>query len=145
VAAAKSRLVSRLVYPVPPPKLLGLGIHITVDRAGQVKLGPDAEYIKNGMSVSDWYKFDDSRLDRFHEAVVRYFPALEKGDLSPDQVGVRAKLQPPGEGPRDFVVREESGRGLPGVVNLIGIESPGLTSAHEIAKLVVDYIRPILN
>jgi L-2-hydroxyglutarate oxidase LhgO len=128
---------------VPPPKLTGLGVHITVDRAGQVKLGPDAEYIDASLPVSDWYKFDDSRLDKFYSAVSRYFPALQKEDLSPDQVGVRPKIQAPGEPVKDFIVEEESSRGLPGLVNLIGIESPGLTCASVIAREAVKKLREI--
>lgn len=134
VSPTRSKLVSRLVYPVPPPKLLGLGIHITIDRAGQVKLGPDAEYVNASSTTSEWYKFDDTRRDNFYSAVARYFPALQPEDLSPDQVGVRAKLQAPGESIKDFIIQEEGGRGLPGLINLLGIESPGLTSAREIAK-----------
>ncbi len=134
VSSTRSALVSRLVYPVPPAKLLGLGIHITLDRAGQMKLGPDTEYIDASVPQGEWYKFDDSRRGKFFEAVARYFPALGPEDLSPDQVGVRPKLTPPGQPLRDFVIAEESKRGLPGLVNLLGIESPGLTCAREIAK-----------
>ncbi|HTK82285.1 MAG TPA: NAD(P)/FAD-dependent oxidoreductase, partial [Bacteroidota bacterium] len=136
VSATRSKLVTRLVYPMPPPKLTGLGVHITVDRAGQVKLGPDFEYIDPSTPVSEWYKFDDSRKEKFYTAVARYFPALQREDLSPDQVGVRPKIQAPGEPVKDFIIQEESVRGLPGLVNLIGIESPGLTCSHEIAKQV---------
>jgi L-2-hydroxyglutarate oxidase LhgO len=137
VSAARSRLVSRLVYPVPPPKLVGLGIHITIDRAGQVKLGPDNEYLDVSVPPEEWYRFDDTRQEQFYAAALRYFPALERGDLSPDQVGVRPKIQAPGETIKDFIIQEESERGLPGLMNLIGIESPGLTCSHEIAKEVV--------
>ena len=137
VAASKSKLVTGLVYPVPFAKLTGLGVHITIDRAGQVKLGPDAEYIDASVPRSEWYKFDDSRTEGFYQSVVRYFPALERNDLSPDQVGVRPKLQAPGESIRDFIIADESERGLPGLINLIGIESPGLTCCHEIAKQAI--------
>jgi L-2-hydroxyglutarate oxidase LhgO len=136
VSMSKSRLVSRLVYPVPNPRLSDLGIHITLDRSGQMKLGPDAEYLPKGIPSSEWYKFDDSRREKFYRAVSRYFPALEEGDLAPDQVGVRSKIQAPGAPATDFVIRNESERGLPGLVNLIGIESPGLTCAREIAREV---------
>jgi L-2-hydroxyglutarate oxidase LhgO len=137
VAASKSKLVSRLVYPMPPAKGLGLGIHITVDKGGSVKLGPDTGFVPD-LPEDRWYEFDDSaeRRQKFYSAVVRYFPQLAPEDLTPDQVGVRPKLQKPGEPLRDFVIEEESKRGLPGLVNLIGIESPGLTCAHEIAKVV---------
>ena len=137
VSSSKSRLVSRLVYPVPLPQEIGLGIHITIDKAGLCKLGPDAEYL-NATPMTEWYNFDDSeaRREKFYKAVQRYFPYLERQDLSPDQVGVRSKIQAPGAQARDFVISEESPRGLPGVISLVGIESPGLTCAAEIAKEV---------
>ncbi len=138
VAHERGRLVSRLVYPVPPPKFTSIGIHITLDRGAQVKLGPDAEYIDPAIPESEWYKFDESRRDRFFDAVVRYFPVLRREDLTPDQVGVRPKIQKPGEEAKDFVIVEETSRGLPGLVNLIGIESPGLTCSAELAKFVFD-------
>ena len=140
VSAPKSRLVSRLVYPVPHPTLGFLGIHITVDRAGQVKLGPDQEYIDSSVPEDAWYRFDDSRREKFFRAVARYFPSLEPGDLTPDQIGVRPKIQAPDAPPPDFIIREESSRGLPGLVDLIGIESPGLTCAREIAKEALSLI-----
>lgn len=141
VSWSKSTLVSRLVYPVPPKQMSVLGIHITVDKAGQVRLGPDAEYIPDGKPEQEWYQFDDNRREKFYDAVSRYFPALELNDLSPDQVGVRAKIQAPGEPVRDFVICHEKERGLPGLVNLVGIESPGLTCSHEIAGEVVRLLR----
>ena len=134
VSSAKSKLVSRLVYPVPSPKLVGLGIHITIDKAGQCKLGPDAEYMDGSIPEQRWYAFDDTRREKFYRAGSRYFPSLELEDLSPDQVGIRPKLQGPNDPIKDFVIAEESARGLPGLVNLLGIESPGLTCASEIAK-----------
>ncbi len=140
VAHARGALVSRLIYPVPPVKFTSIGIHITLDRGGQVKLGPDAEYIDPEIPESEWYRFDDNRRGMFHESVVRYFPALQLEDLSPDQVGIRAKIQKPGELAKDFIINEESARGLPGLVNLIGIESPGLTCSAEIAKMVSNLI-----
>ena len=92
------------------------------------------------MKPEEWYRFDDTRKERFHTAVSRYFPALEISDLTPDQVGVRPKIQKPGDQMHDFIITEESSRGLPGLINLIGIESPGLTCAHEIAKEVASRI-----
>ena len=144
VSTSKSRLVTRLVYPIPPSNLPGLGIHITIDKAGQCKLGPDAEYLEPPFSEETWYAFDPDeagRKEKFYKAVSRYFPALEPEDLSPDQVGVRPKLQPPGEPMRDFIIADESARGLPGLINLMGIESPGLTCAHEIANEVLGMLR----
>ena len=140
VASSKSKLVSRLVYPVPLPKNVALGIHITIDRAGAVKLGPDQEYCIE-MPENDWYVFDDSRKDNFYQAVKRYFPALELEDLSPDQIGVRPKIQKPGGDAKDFIIKEESDSGLPGLVNLIGIESPGLTCSRQVAIEAVEKLR----
>ena len=137
ISPGKGKLVSHLVYPVPNPNLTGIGIHITIDKAGQCKLGPDTEYLDPALPQSEWYKFDDSRKEKFFEAASRYFPSLTLGDLSPDQVGVRPKLQKQGDPMKDFVIAEESKRGLPRLVNLVGIESPGLTCSHEIAKEVV--------
>jgi L-2-hydroxyglutarate oxidase LhgO len=122
--------VRHLVYPVPATA--GLGIHLTVDLAGRVRFGPDAEY------VSDiHYAVDPDKAEIFALAVARYLPALERSWLVPDYAGVRPKLSGPGESPRDFVVQEESAAGFPGFVNCIGIESPGLTAAGAIAERVV--------
>ncbi|MBI5215698.1 MAG: NAD(P)/FAD-dependent oxidoreductase [Ignavibacteriae bacterium] len=137
VASSKSKLVSRLIYPVPLKNHVGLGTHITLDKGGQIKLGPDQEYCFS-TPEEDWYKFDESKKERFYQSVKRYFPALELEDLSPDQIGVRPKVQKPGDGAKDFIISEESKRGFPGLVNLIGIESPGLTCAREIGKNVVE-------
>ena len=133
-------MVSRLVYPIPPKHKEGLGIHITVDRAGQCKLGPDTEYVDSSVPQAQWYRFDESRKQNFFQSAVRYFPSLELDDLSPDQVGVRPKLQPPGGSVRDFIIREEHEHGLPGLISLIGIESPGLTCAPGIAQEVLRLI-----
>ncbi len=137
VSGTRGRLVSRLVYPVPLANHLALGIHITIDKAGQVKLGPDQEYCYE-MPERDWYRFDESRKTDFFHAVKRYFPPLEIEDLSPDQIGIRPKIQKPGESAKDFIICEESSKGLPGLVNLIGIESPGLTCARQIAIEAVE-------
>lgn len=134
LSMAKSALVNRLIYPVPYRHLVGAGIHITLDSAGMCKLGPDAEYIDSSLPESEWYRFDDTRREKFYAAVKRYFPALDREDLSPDQVGVRPKREGSSGSLMDFVIAEESAKGLPGLVNLIGIESPGLTSAREIAR-----------
>ncbi len=141
IPASKSALVSHLIYPIPPKHQGGLGIHITIDKAGQVKLGPDNEYIDPSLPKDQWYRFDDSRRDSFFRAVSRYFPPLVKDDLTPDQVAMRPKLQAPGAPAHDFVIAEEGKKGFPGLVSLIGIESPGLTCAREIAKKVVELVR----
>ena len=121
-----------LVYPVP--SALGLGVHATVDLAGAVRFGPDAEP-EAGAELS----VDPSRAELFAGAARRYLPGLEARWLAPDQAGLRPRLVPEPEsgGLRDFVVREESALGAPGLVDCIGIESPGLTAAPAIAEEVV--------
>jgi L-2-hydroxyglutarate oxidase LhgO len=127
----KRHLVSHLVYPAPVPA--GLGIHVTLDLAGGIRLGPDVEYLS--ARVQD-YGVAEGLRETFHAAASRYLEGLEPEDLSPDLAGIRPKLQGPGEGFRDFVISEESDSGRPGWVNLIGIESPGLTCSLAIGELV---------
>ena len=134
VRSSLRHLARRLLYPVLPAGHGSvLGIHLTVDLDGELKLGPDAEVLavrRQDCSV------DEGRRAPFLAAARRYLPDLGEDDLSPDQAGIRARLQVPGGPFRDFVVAEESGRGLPGWVNLVGIESPGLTSCLELAGAV---------
>jgi len=125
--------VSALIYPVPADA--GLGIHITIDLAGRMRLGPDAEYVD-----AVGYEVDERKRAAFARAVRRYLPALDAESLTPDFAGVRPKLFGSGEPFRDFVVREESEAGFPAFVNLIGIESPGLTAAPAIAQRVVELL-----
>jgi L-2-hydroxyglutarate oxidase LhgO len=131
VASAKARLVSRLVYPVPNP--VSLGTHAVLGLDGRVRFGPDAEHLPD--RALD-YRVDDNKRAAFGASVRRLVPSITDDDLTPDLAGIRAKLQGPGQGFRDFVVAEESARGLPGLVNLVGIDSPGLTSAPAIAERV---------
>lgn len=140
VSSQKSKLISHLVYPLPHQHLVSVGIHITIDKAGQVNLGPDMDYLDPSIPESEWYKFDETRKEKFFEAVKRYFPAIELSDLSPGQVGVRPKLKGSEDQVKDFIIREESDRSLRGLINLIGIESPGLTCSREIAREVVSII-----
>jgi len=140
VSPVKSSLVSRLVYPIPYKHLVGAGIHITIDRAGQLKLGPDNEYLEERTPEEAYYRFDDTRREKFFTAVRPYFPCLEISDLEPGQVGVRPKLKGSDSGVKDFIIREESQRGLPGLLSLIGIESPGLTCSLEIGKYAVQLL-----
>ncbi|MBC7104990.1 MAG: FAD-dependent oxidoreductase, partial [Firmicutes bacterium] len=102
VCPAKGRLVSRLVYPVPHPQVTGLGIHVTLDLGGRMRLGPDTLYVREPE-----YGVDEGRRHLFWEGARRFLPDLEPADLSPDMAGVRPKLQGPGQEPRDFVVRHE--------------------------------------
>ncbi len=131
VAGAKGHLARHLIYPVPPKE--SLGVHVTLDLAGGVRLGPDLAYLAERRQV---YDVDEGLRGRFHAAVSRFLAGLEPDDLAPDLAGIRPKLQGPGEPFRDFVIREESDRGRPGWVNLVGIESPGLTSCLEIGTQV---------
>ncbi|HEX2483770.1 MAG TPA: NAD(P)/FAD-dependent oxidoreductase [Myxococcota bacterium] len=119
----------RLVYPLPGGA--GLGVHVTLDLGGRVRFGPDAEYVD-----APRYDVDPRKASAFAAAAGRYVPALRSEWLAPDSAGIRPKLSGPGEPFRDFVVAEESPRGLAGLVNLLGIESPGLTAAPAIAEHV---------
>ncbi len=128
-ARHRGRLRS-LVYPVGRADAGGLGVHICLDVGGGLRLGPDVEWVEGPPFDLD---VDASRRDAFWEAAHRYLPWLEPEDLAPDMAGVRAKLVPEPGMWRDFVVAEESERGLPGWVTLAGIESPGLTAATYLA------------
>jgi L-2-hydroxyglutarate oxidase LhgO len=120
---------SRLVYPVPVPG--GLGVHLTIDLGGQARFGPDVEWID-----TPEYAVDPARADSFYAAIRRYWPALPDGALQPGYAGVRPKIVPPGGGRQDFVVQGPEAHGLAGLINLFGIESPGLTAAIALADLV---------
>ncbi len=122
--------VKMLVYPVP--KGAGLGIHLTPDLGGVVKLGPNAYYV-------DKINYEvESGENEFREDVKRFLPIIEKHRVLADSSGVRPKLQGPKDGFRDFVIRHEAGHGLFGLINLVGIESPGLTASPAIAEFVSD-------
>jgi L-2-hydroxyglutarate oxidase LhgO len=131
VAASKSRVVSRLVYPVPTQ--VSLGVHALVDIAGRLRFGPDAEFL-NERSLD--YRVDAEKRAAFARGVQRLVPSLTEEDLAPDLSGIRPKVQAPGEPARDFIIRDETDRGFPGLIDLIGIESPGLTSCLAIARHV---------
>jgi L-2-hydroxyglutarate oxidase LhgO len=119
----------RLVYPVP--EHAGLGVHITLDLGGQAKFGPDTEWI-DGVD----YTVDPRRGDRFYDAIRTYWPGLKDGALSPGYAGIRPKISGPTEPAADFVVQGTQAHGIPGLINLYGIESPGLTSSLAIAEHV---------
>jgi L-2-hydroxyglutarate oxidase LhgO len=120
----------RLVYPVPPPG--GLGVHITLDLAGQARFGPDVEWIA-GID----YRVDPSRGDAFYAAIRSYWPGLRDGALQPGYAGIRPKICGPDEPAADFVVQGPETHGVPGLVNLYGIESPGLTASLPLAEEVI--------
>lgn len=122
---------SHLVYPVPVPG--ALGVHVTLDLAGQARFGPDIEWI-NALD----YDFDETRVDAFYDAVRRYYPGLEEGALAPGYTGIRPKLGPVGSHGADFVVQGPSEHGVAGLVNLYGIESPGLTASLALGALVAE-------
>jgi L-2-hydroxyglutarate oxidase LhgO len=123
--------VQRLIYPVPELHQTHLGIHLTKDLAGGVRFGPDAEYV----DALDYSVAPEKRF-AFCESIQKYLPTIGPDDLYPDTSGVRPKLQGPEDGFRDFVIRHEAERGLEGLINLCGIESPGLTAALAIAEHV---------
>lgn len=129
LAPGRSVELSQLVYPLPAGG--GLGIHTTLDLAGRLRFGPDAEYVSE-----PHYDVDPAKAAVFAEAVSRYLPDVTPEWLVPDYAGVRTKLSGPGQPFADFVVAEESDAGLPGLVNCIGIESPGLTSSWAIGRRV---------
>jgi L-2-hydroxyglutarate oxidase LhgO len=131
-----SKCVSHLVYPVPTKD--SLGVHAVVDLGGRLKFGPDVEYLST--RTLD-YSVDENKRHTFAESVRRILPHVRDEDLTPDMSGLRPKLQGKGEPQRDFVIREESDRGLPGFIDLIGIESPGLTASPAIAKMVNKMLR----
>jgi L-2-hydroxyglutarate oxidase LhgO len=131
VAGAKARLVARLVYPTPNP--VSLGIHAILGLDGRLRFGPDADHLPERRHD---YSVDEAKRAAFGAAVRRLLPGIGDEDLAPDIAGIRAKLQGPGDGFRDFVIAEETARGRPGFVSLVGIDSPGLTSALAIAEEV---------
>jgi len=134
----KAKYISRLIYPVPKKERAGLGIHATLDLGGGLRLGPDDEYLQE----ID-YNIDESKKKIFYESAKTFLPFIEIADLAPDTSGVRPKLQGPGESFRDFIIKDEADNGLPGFINLIGIESPGLTGALSIAKIVNEVVESI--
>jgi L-2-hydroxyglutarate oxidase LhgO len=138
VIPPKNHLVNRLVYPVPHPNMEGIGIHVTIDMAGGVKLGPDVKFLDS--NVYD-YKTTPSKQESFWRSARKFLPFLEFVDIAPDMAGIRPKTQRKGDPARDFYIMEESERGFKGLINLIGMESPGLTSCIAIAKYVDGLIK----
>ena len=134
----KSKLINSLIYPVPNKNLSGLGIHTTKDLSGRVKLGPDAEYL--GESEKFDYSVSIDKKWEFYECCKEYLPFLKLDDIEPDFSGVRPKLQKPGEPFKDFVIKNEKSKGFVNFINLLGIESPGLTSSLSIGKYVINII-----
>jgi L-2-hydroxyglutarate oxidase LhgO len=123
---------ARLIYPVPDA--IGLGIHLTLDVSGRAKFGPDVELVDE---VS--YSIDPGRAGQFYAPIRRYWPGLPDGALMPAYAGVRAKIGPRGA-VQDFVIETESDHSVPGLINLFGIESPGLTSSLAIGREIADHV-----
>ncbi len=125
---------ARLIYPVP--EAAGLGVHLTLDLGGQAKFGPDVQWVVS----RDDLVVDPARGDGFYAEVRKYWPALPDGALQAGYAGIRPKISGPGEPARDFLIQGPAAHGVPGLVNLFGIESPGLTSSLAIGALVVDLL-----
>ena len=134
VRGSKSGFINHLVYPTPGD--ISFGIHTVTDLQGQLKLGPNAFYVEE---IN--YDVDPSHKPEFYESTKGFLPFIESDDLSPDMAGIRPKLQGSGQPVKDFVVSHEERREFPGLVNLIGIDSPGLTASLAIAK----YVKSMLN
>lgn len=126
--------IRHLIYPVPEDG--GLGVHLTLDLGGQAKFGPDVRWVKD----LD-YSFDDSRFHQFIAAIQAYYPAIDPDHVHPDYTGIRPKLAGPGSSEQDFRIECEAVHGVAGLINLFGIESPGLTSALAIADYVELLVR----
>lgn len=134
----KNKLINRLIYPVPHTNMEGIGIHVTIDMGGGMKLGPDVTFLES--NVYD-YHVDASKQDAFWRSAKKFLPFLEYDDIVPEMAGIRPKTQKKGEPIRDFYIMEESARGNPGFINLIGMESPGMTSCLSIANYVERLIK----
>lgn len=125
---------TRLIYPVP--EAAGLGVHLTIDLGGQAKFGPDVQWVE----TPDDLVVDPARGLAFYAEVRKYWPALPEGALQPGYAGIRPKISGPGEASRDFLIQGPAVHGVPGLVNLFGIESPGLTSSLAIGEHVADML-----
>ena len=125
---------SRLVYPVPEPG--GLGVHLTLDLGGQARFGPDVEWVER-----EEYDVDLGRAAGFYAAIRRYWPALPDNALVPGYAGIRPKISGPHEPAADFALLGPAVHGVPGLVNLFGIESPGLTASLAIGDAVVEMLQ----
>lgn len=126
---------SRLVYPVP--QAAGLGVHLTLDLAGQARFGPDVEWVHGAQELT----VDPRRADAFYAEVRRYWPQLADAALAPGYAGIRPKISGPEEPAADFLIQGPRAHGVAGLVNLLGIESPGLTSALAIGALVAEMLQ----
>ena len=122
---------SRLIYPMPATG--GLGIHLTLDLTGQARFGPDVEWVE-----TIGYDVDPRRADSFYAAVRTYWPSLPDGALQPAYAGIRPKIARPGGSSTDFLIQTEYEHGIRGLINLFGIEFPGLTASLAIAEEIAE-------
>lgn len=129
------RPFKRLVYPMPTNA--GLGVHATLDLDGTIRFGPDVEWVD-----APNYSVDQSRVESFYTAIREYWPSIPRGCLHPAYAGVRPKLAGPADVPADFAIEGPAEHGVPGLINLLGIESPGLTSSLAIGAYVARMILP---
>ena len=130
---------THLIYPVPEKNKTGLGIHATLDLQGRIRFGPDTEYVDK----ID-YQPTDNNLPQYYKAIRRYYPQLPEQGLKPDYSGIRPKLQGPGETAKDFVIQGEKEHKIRGLIQLFGLESPGLTSCLALAKKVRQSVQKML-
>ncbi|XP_010504590.1 PREDICTED: L-2-hydroxyglutarate dehydrogenase, mitochondrial-like [Camelina sativa] len=141
LSGTKSPPFNKLVYPIPEEG--GLGVHVTLDLNGLVKFGPDVEWIECTDDQSSFlnkfdYRVKTHRAEKFYPEIRKYYPDLKDGSLEPGYSGIRPKLSGPKQPPTDFVIQGEETHGVPGLVNLFGIESPGLTSSLAIAEHIAN-------
>jgi L-2-hydroxyglutarate oxidase LhgO len=132
ISGIKPGIVQRLIYPVPARKHAGLGVHLTMDLNGRLKLGPDTTYIDR----REDYQVSPGKADLFYQSASNFLPFLKKENIHPDMSGIRPKLQGPDDDFRDFIIREDTS----GFINLVGIESPGMTASPAMAR----YVRKML-
>jgi L-2-hydroxyglutarate oxidase LhgO len=138
ISPGRMGMISRLVYPLAATgtERAGTRIHLTLELDGRMRLGPDAVWQPDNWRDEPRYQVDESRGEAFWQSARRYLPWLQRADVTPESAGMRPRIFGPGQPQRDFVIVHETEHGLPGLVNLIGIESPGLTAAPAIARHV---------
>ena len=133
-----ARPFRHLIYPVPEEA--GLGVHVTIDLGGQVRFGPDVEWV----DALD-YDVEPARAEVFYDAVRQYYPGLRDGAIEPGYAGIRPKISPKGTQAADFVIQGPAAHGVPGLVNLFAIESPGLTACLALAEEVESALDPAVS
>jgi len=130
---------SHLVYPLP--EVGGLGIHLTLDMAGLIKFGPDVQWLDQEQIQDSDFQVDVSQAAKFGQAIKQYWPEFDASKLLPDYAGIRPKVSGPKDAAADFIIQTESDHGVSGLVNLFGIESPGLTASLAIAESVAELLK----